>query len=59
LGRKRPRPYSDREAIKKLMGEEPFKARWGGMNAKTLCNWLSAARASFEYSGQRAVPKLN
>ena len=44
LARKRPRPYLDREAIKKLMGEEPFKARWGGMNAKTLCNWLSAAR---------------
>ena len=59
LARKRPRPYSDREAIKKLMGEEPFKARWGGMNAKTLCNWLSAARASFERSGQRLVPKIS
>jgi len=59
LARKRPRPYSDREAIKKLMGEEPFKARWGGMNTKTLCNWLSAARASFERSGQRLVPKIS
>ncbi len=59
LARKRPRPYSDREAIKKLMGEEPFKARWGGMNAKTLWNWLGAGRASFEHSGQRPVPKIN
>jgi hypothetical protein len=59
LARKRPRPYSDREAIKKLMGEEPFKARWGGMNMKTLCNWLSAARASLEYSEQRPVSKIS
>jgi hypothetical protein len=59
LARKRPRPYSDREAIKKLMSEEPFKARWGGTNTKTLCNWLSAARRSFEHSGPRPVPKLS
>jgi hypothetical protein len=59
LARKRPRPYSDREAVKKLMSKEPFKARWGGMNTKTLCNWLSAARASFEHSGQRPVPKIS
>jgi hypothetical protein len=59
LARQRPRPYSDREVIKKLMNEEPFKARWGGMNAKTLSNWLSAARASFEHSKQRPVLKIN
>jgi hypothetical protein len=47
LARKRPRPYSDREVIKKLMSEEPFKARWGGTDTKTLCNWLVAARRSF------------
>jgi hypothetical protein len=59
LARKRPRPYSDREAIKKLMGEEPFKARWGSMNTKTLCHWLSAARKSFEHSGRRPVSKIS
>jgi hypothetical protein len=55
LARKRPRPYSDREAIKKLTTEEPFKARWGGMNTNTLCNWLRVARKSFEHSRQRPV----
>jgi hypothetical protein len=59
LARKRPRPYSDREAIKKLMDEAPFHARWGGMNAKALRNWLSAARKSFEHSGQRPVQKIS
>jgi len=44
LARKRSRPYSDRAAIKKLTGEEPFKTRWGRYEHKTLCNWLSAAR---------------
>lgn len=58
LARKRPRPYSDREAIRKLMGEEPFKARWGGMNTKTLGDWLNAARKSFEHSGRRPVQKI-
>jgi hypothetical protein len=57
--RKRPRPYSDREAINKLMGEATFKARWGGMNTKTLCNWLRAARKSFEHSRQRPVHKIS
>ena len=51
LAKKRPRPYSDREAIKKLTTEEPFKARWGGMNTNTLCDWLRAARKSFEHPG--------
>lgn len=50
LARKRPRPYSDREAIKKLIAEEPFKTQWGGMNTKTLCGWLNAARKLFERS---------
>jgi hypothetical protein len=58
LARKRPRPYSDREAIRKLMGEEPFKARWGGMNTKTLGDWLSTARRSFDHSGRRPVQKI-
>jgi len=48
LERKRSRRYSDAEAIRKLIGEEPFKTRWGGMNTKTLRSWLSAARKSFE-----------
>src|SRR5215470_1028363 len=48
LERKRSRPYSNAEAIRKLMDEEPFKTRWGGMNTKTLRNWLSAARKLFE-----------
>jgi hypothetical protein len=59
LARKRPRPYSDGEAIRKLMGEEPFKARWAAMNTKTLCNWLSAARKSFEHSRQQPVKKIS
>jgi hypothetical protein len=48
LARKRQRVYSDRETAKKLIEEEPFKTRWGGMNSKTLCNWLSAARKLLE-----------
>jgi hypothetical protein len=59
LARKRPRPYSDREAIKKLIGEEPFKTRWGGMNTKALRTWLSAARKSFEHSAQRSLQKIS
>ncbi len=59
FARKRRRPYSDREAINKLIGEEPFKARWGGMNTKALCNWLRAARKSFEHSRQRPVQKIS
>jgi hypothetical protein len=48
LERKRPRPYLDSEAITKLTTEEPFKTRWGDMNAKTLRNWLSAAHKLFD-----------
>src|SRR5215470_10568189 len=44
LERKRSRPYSDSEAIKKLVGQEPFRTRWGDMNPKTLRHWLNAAR---------------
>src|SRR5215470_992893 len=68
LARKRSRPYSDREAIKKLMGEEPFKTRWGDMDTKTLRSWLSVARELFEHPGhlkphvkharQRSTPSL-
>src|SRR6266566_5850707 len=57
LERKRPRPYSNAEAIGKLMEEEPFKTRWGGMNTKTLRSWLSAARKLFEHrSGHFSGP---
>jgi hypothetical protein len=48
LERKRSRPYSAPEAIKKLKGEEPFKTRWGDTDTKTLRNWLSAARKLFD-----------
>jgi hypothetical protein len=42
------------------MGEEPFKARWGGMNmnTKTLGDWLSTARKSFDHAGRRPVQKI-
>jgi hypothetical protein len=56
LARKRQRVYSDREAVKKLIEEEPFKARWGSMNSKTLCSWLSAARELFERPGHVSAP---
>jgi hypothetical protein len=48
LARKRSRLYSDREAINKLIGEEPFKTRWGDMDPKTLRNWLGEARKLFD-----------
>lgn len=68
LARKRSRPLSGRQAIEKLMGEEPFKTRWGDMDAKTLRNWLSVARKLCERPGhlkphvkharQRSTPSL-
>src|SRR5258705_12424662 len=58
LARKRARPFSDREAIKKLVGEEPFKARGGGMDKKKLCKWVRAARPSFENFGRRPFPEI-
>jgi hypothetical protein len=56
LARKRSRAYSDREAIKKLIGEEPFKTRWGNMDAKTLRNLLSAARKLLDRAGHASGP---
>jgi hypothetical protein len=56
LERTRSRPYSGPEAIKKLMAEEPFKTRWGDVNAKTLRNWLGAARKLFERAGDHVGP---
>src|SRR5260370_41640311 len=55
LARKRSRAYSDREAIKKLIGEEPFKTRWGDMDAKTLRNLLSAARKLLDRAGHASL----
>jgi len=52
LQRKRSRPFSDSEAIKKLIGQEPFRTRWGDMNPKTLRHWLNAARKLFDGRGQ-------
>src|SRR5215471_7075727 len=51
LERKRLRPYSDIEAIKKLLSDERFKTRYENLNTKTLRNWLSAARTLFERPG--------
>src|SRR5262249_8290808 len=51
LERKRLRPYSDIEAIKKLLGDERFKTRYENVNTKTLRNWLSAAHTLFERPG--------
>ena len=57
LDRKRSRPYLDSEAITKLTTEEPFKTRWGDINAKTLRNWLSAAHKLFD-TGMRPRSSL-
>jgi hypothetical protein len=57
LERKRSRPYLDSEAITRLTTEEPFKRRWGDMNAKTLRNWLSAAHKLFD-TGMRPRSSL-
>jgi hypothetical protein len=58
LERKRSRPYLDSEAITKLTTEEPFKTRWGDINAKTLRNWLSAAHKLFD-TGMRPRSSLS
>ena len=46
-------PYSDRIVAQKLIAEEPFKERWGKVDAKTLSNWLIIARARFCSSSTR------
>ena len=51
LQRQRPRLLSDSEAIRRLVREEPFRARWGKANSKTLREWLIAARKLFERPG--------
>lgn len=50
---KRRCPYPDPQVAKKLITEEPFKERWKGMDTKTLCNWLTMARARFRSSSSR------
>jgi hypothetical protein len=41
-------PPSDRDTARKLIEQEPFKARWGGMSVKTIQTWLHAMREFFK-----------
>jgi hypothetical protein len=43
-------PYSDSQIAAKLVEQEPFKARWGDLSAKTLRYWLGEAHKLFKCS---------
>jgi hypothetical protein len=45
---------SDRDTAKQLIEKEPFRARWGNMDWKTLRHWFTAAHRLFKPPKQPA-----